>query len=389
MASIGSVLDDLRGEDAFYRVTNNPRLQLGQRNRPFLMSRFLPEVQKDARVIREEALQIRSIIARDAPRSAPVTLRGQNKVGRITAEMIDSNTGASFEGEMYEGIQRMLMTGNSMQAMADMLNYSETQVGIPLAMLREKYRCDAIVNARIIRQGDGDFYEVVDYDNPPGNRYSIPSGTVGSPAGWHSPTYDLYQDLVGIRDTLLADFGLTINATITTTKMKSLINRNTATKTYGGSVTVVQGGAIGSVDATSPQMKAIYGAMAFHDLPSREGVNFFTYDSRYDIEVQGGTANLTTSTERFIPNNVFIMICSTGRNGMIDLPDSVNPIPLFDTLGYTGIGKVIGEARPGVKIQSFLEEKHPPHIEFEGVQCALPVIQDPKCIIVLTINDPV
>lgn len=351
------------------------------------MSRFLPERPIEDRVIREERLQIRSIIARDAPRNAPVTLRGQAKVGRMTAEMIDSNTGAEFNGEMFEGLQKMLGRTDSMESAArSLLDFTETQVSVPLATLREKYRCDAIVKARIVRRGDGDFYEVVDYDNPAGTRFSVPSGTVAAPAGWHDTGYDLYQDIVGLRDRIKEDEGLEISAIITTQRMLSLMNRNDYTQLYGAGATV-EAGKITKVDVTR-QGQALFGALAYHDLPAVRGENFFTYDGRYDVEVPGGTSSLVASTERFIPNNVFIMLCQTGRDAEIDLGDDVEPFPLFDTLGYTGIGKVLGENRPGVKVQDFLEERHPPHIDFEGVQCCLPVILDAKYIYVITIPDP-
>lgn len=386
-----SLVEQLRDEDAFYRVSNSTSLQLGTRDRPFMMSLFLPEETVTDNIIRDERVEMKSVIARDAARAQPVVYRKAGRVGRQLVELGDSNTGAQFTGDMYEQLMHTLSGGTEQsqeEAATTLLNYEQMQIALPLAILREKQRCDAVVYARVIREGDGNFYEVVDYPNPAGHRFSVPSGTLGSPAGWYNLTgYDPFSDIVGIRDSLITNEGISISRIITTQKMYSLLNRNQIVQQYGGVITRHTNDApfVGGVNMQGMmQNNAILGALAHHGLPSTPGEDFFLYDGRYDVESQ----DKSKSTERFIPDNVLIMLGTTARSAEIELGDDIEPLPLYNTLGYTALGRPLGTSRSGVKTGVFTNDRHPPSIDFEGNQTSLPVIQDADRIVVITIPDP-
>jgi hypothetical protein len=254
-----------------------------------------------------------------------------------------------------------------------LLQWEESQIARPLAILRERYRCQAVVDARIVRKGDGGFYEVVDYPNPEGHRITVPSGTFDSPAGLYDREYDIWEDIVSRRDSLLTTEGLTVSTLITTQKMVSQFSRHPITQSYGGAA---PGGG-------NMQPNAFQGALAYFNLPSTMGENLWLYDSMYDVE----STDKRTSRARFIPDNVVIMLCNTNREETIQLGDDVDPAVFYDTLGYTAIGPVSGEAQPFVKVQMFPQQRHPAGIIYEGVQCAFPILQEPDAIVVIRYPD--
>jgi hypothetical protein len=77
-----------------------------------------------------------------------------------------------------------------------------------------------------------------------------------------------------------------------------------------------------------------------------------------------------------------LFVSFTGQDRNIDLGD--NDRVAAETLGYTAVGRGVGQAGPGrVVIANAFDDK-PPRIHAEGWQTSLPVITEPEAIAVIT-----
>ena len=77
------------------------------------------------------------------------------------------------------------------------------------------------------------------------------------------------------------------------------------------------------------------------------------------------------------------MFATTGRDQSIDLADQ-EPLIVFDTLGYTAIGRAAGQTNAGRVIKTrVIDDSKPPRIEGEGWQTSLPVIQEPEALYII------
>jgi hypothetical protein len=97
-----------------------------------------------------------------------------------------------------------------------------------------------------------------------------------------------------------------------------------------------------------------------------------TYDLQYPT--QSGTAY-------FLPRNCFVVIGSTGENRQILADEGI--FPLYNTLGYYGIGRVEGYKQPGPIIHVDTYDKKPVSIVGEGYMTGFPVITNPESICVI------
>ena len=97
-----------------------------------------------------------------------------------------------------------------------------------------------------------------------------------------------------------------------------------------------------------------------------------TYDLLYRTQVGSG---------RFMADNCLVFVCASGRDETVDWGDGQRFIP--DTLGYTAIGRAVGQQSPGRVLQVEPKRNKPPRLELEAWQTSLPVITEPEAIAVI------
>lgn len=359
MADIVTLINQMVSDGIGRRLATNPRVQFGTPSQPLLGATLLPEQNREQNDYREDSIRYRTVIANSSTRYSPPQKKGSALIGTMRVELAESDVASELTAQQYDYLIKLLNTGGDMQALANLIRFLDTGVIQPLALLREQQRWQAIENAQVIRLGDNNYNETVDYPNPIGHRPTV-GGT------WSSNSYDPMDDIYAAVEFLAAK-GYTVNRIIGRTKVRNILKKNTKIVARGSKVTIVGGNITNTTGRVSnAELDDIFGD---DNLPP-----FETYDGHYLTQ---------TGMGYFIGDGSLIMACTTGRSQDIDLGDG-EVLSLPNTLGYTAIGVPTGQAQPGIRtvLKDYGDEK-PPRIEASGWQTSLPILQDPEALMVL------
>ncbi len=357
---------DLEDRGYLDRLANSPRIQFGPARQEFIGARFLPERQVPQNSFRESEIRFKTFVANDGTRFSPVQLK---RGGRLQASMLvelgHQDIGSEFTGPEYDAWVALLRavrpgTTPSMEQMQTILDWTDMNLVRPLAVKNELQRWQAIINAQVPLVGDGGYIGMVNFPNPAGHR-------VVAGGNWSDPTYDPMDDILA-QAQVLYDKGYAVNASVTSSKVVGILQKNPkiaerangAIKIVGGMLET-QGGRV-----TRAQLDNMFQA---------EGLPPITInDQRYDT---------VSGSQRFVPDDTFTMLATTGRTVEIDLGAEDDQRILNDTLGYLAIGRAVGQASPGRVVLLTPFRNKPPRIEGEAWQTSFPVIQDPEAITVI------
>jgi ribosomal protein L36 len=357
--NLAAFLEQLKADGRLDELATNPAAQFGVRPVNLMGAQFLPERLQPLNMYKETQIRYRTFMANSASRYSPVQLKqGGQLVGSMSVELGESDVGVEITAQDYDYMLELLNNGSSQDAAARLLGLLDVQVNQALAILNEKQRWDAILDASVIRTGDNGYSETVTYPNPAGHRINA-GGT------WSIDSYDPFADLLAIREAA-EDKGQVITRIVTSSATQAIFMRNEKVVRRSGSVTVITPSETYTDTADLARVQAKVQELG---LPPIEVYNQRYYD-------QEGTAG------RFLPVGNMVFFCSTGRTEVIE-PQAGDPLYLEDTLGYMGIGRAAGQSGPGrvLRVEAF--DNKPPRIEAEGWQTALPVIMDPEAVFVL------
>lgn len=358
MPDISTLVNSMLSDGSVQAVARNRRAAFGRQNRRYLGATLLPEKTVPQNAYRDYSIKYRTNIANDSARYSPVQLKKGSLAGSMLVELGDSDIGDEFSSELYDALILLLQQNASMSAVASITNWLDTAVNLALIEHNERQRWQAIVDAQVIRQGDNEYYEEVDYPDPAGHR-------VAQSAAWSTGTTDIFDDIATQAD-LLASKGFTLSRIITSRNVASIMSANATIRTRTNRVTVNGSGQITSTTGRA-QLADINAMLGADGLPNIE-----LYDLQYRTQTGSGY---------FLPRDVMVLVATTGRDETIDLGDSEELFP--DTLGYTAIGRAAGQSEPGRVIRMQAYENKPPRIEAEGWQTSLPVISEPEAISVI------
>lgn len=364
--TLAQLLAQMERDAVGQRLANNPLAQFGTTAREYLGASLLPERQVPENRFHDESVKYRTIIANAGTRYSPSQKKKGAIVGGVDVILGNSDIASELTSQEYDALLNMLRRaaaggGNpTMQAMAQIVRFLDTTVVTPLIELNEVWRWQAIVDAVVQARGDGDYHEDFTYPNPAGHR-------VAQIAPWSTDTTDIWEQ-ISTQVQLLTDKGFSNFRFITSRRVVGIMSGNDKMKARAGRITVDAGGQITAQfgRATRSQINA---AFSEDGLPAIE-----TYDLVY---------RTSTGSGRFLKDNVFVIVGTTGRNEAIDLGDGSVEV-VENTLGYLGVGRPAGQSGPGrvVRMESF--DNKPPRIESEGWQTSAPVILEPEAISVIT-----
>ncbi|MBE2223852.1 MAG: major capsid protein [Anaerolineae bacterium] len=353
-----TLLRQFSNESGYENIARNPLAQFGRRGRAYVGATLLPERPAPANAYREDNISYRTVIANLGTRYSAAQKKGGDLVGSFMVELAESDIAREFTGQMYDALLAHLQRNASMEAVASFTNWLDTTVNLALVELLEKWRWEAIVNGVIHATGDNKLSEDIVYADPVGHR-------VVAAAAWSNNATDPFEDINAMVQ-LLADKGYNVNRIITGRDVISIMAGNDKVKTRTGVAVVSATGQIMSA-AGRASLENINGALQADGLPVIE-----TYDLQY--RTQEGTGF-------FLPRGTMTLACTTGRMEDVDLGDDTRTI--YDTLGYTAIGRGAGQAGNGRVIRAEAFDNKPPRIEAEGWQTALPVITEPEALAVI------
>ncbi len=379
----------------FKRLALNPLAQFGAEDQPLLGARFLPEILVPENSYQEDQIRYRVNPALDGTRYSPAQMqRGGMLIGQLKVDLGYTDTADEFTGQMHDGLVKLLMRGGDMEAIAQVVRWSDNALVRPHTIKNELQRWDAIIRAQVVRTGSDGFKETVPYYAPAGHRPTVGGGTVGAPAGWYAASgYDPYDDIfAGVQK--LEDLGYQVTDMIGTGKTLSVLKTNPEVVKRTSKVIVNAGGQLqGSTGRVS--MSDLQMINQDEDLPP-----FTKYNAGYET---------ATGFKRYLdsPNSDRDYLILIGRSGLqwdmktdyasrVDGvtgtydPEAleVKDLTINNTLGYYGVGRNVGQSSSGRTIHTEAQMKKPVGLYGEAYQTGLPVIQEPQAIYVIQVMRP-
>lgn len=370
---IYGVVDELLTSGQLDDVLVNPLAQFGPENQRYVGAEILPEQNRDLLMYEEMDIAYRTVVATAQSRYSPPVLMGAGQlVGKVDVKLGHSGIARQFTGQDYDAVTRLLRrTGDAaaqeMEAAGRLLGFVDVAILRAMLQYNEAQRWQAMVYGQVIAKGANGFREVFDYVKPAGHR-------VAAGGDWSNAAYDPWADVLAMVE-MLADKGYTVSRIITSRKVVNKLMRNVNVARRAGGNFVIP------VASQNGQMWQEYAGRMTQEflmaLAANEGLPpFEIYDGRFRTE----TGNL-----RFLPEGCMVFICETGRDQTIaENLDTEDQYVLANTLGYTAIGPISGEAEPGRRIIVRTPNELPKRIEFEAMQASIPVIQDPEAFAVIS-----
>lgn len=360
---IRTLLEELVEGGTFERIARNRLAQFGTRSRRLIGAELLPSQDVDANAYTDDTVRYRTVVGNAGTRYSPVQIKGGALTGSVKVELFNTDIGSELSARDYDALLRYLARQDTMAATAQVTSFVDTTVNQALEELREVYRWQAIEKAEVNLRGDNGYVEDIPYSNPANHR-------AGAADDWTDDTYDPFDDIFD-RVQLLADKGFVVSRIFASRRVLSIMGANA--KVRGRSGTVVVNAANGDFIAAGGRasLSQINAALAAEGLPPIELI-----DLQY---------RTMTGTQRFISDNVMIFVAQTGRDVELDLGDEEALEPLQNTLGYTAVGRAVGQADQGRVILVRQFEDKPPRLEAQGWETIAPVILEPEAI--ATIED--
>jgi hypothetical protein len=354
-----SLVSRMNDEGKFKMIARNPLAQFQAPRRRYIGAELLPERTVEENMYRETDVRFRTIVANDGTRYSPTQKRAGDLVGYVDVDLGNSDIAREMTGREYDALIKLLMRNNDMEAMARIANWSDTVLNRALLEKAEKERWEAIVNAQVVRKGDNNYEELVQFSNPAGHR-------VTPTTPWSTDSYDPFVDIFAILDFLAAK-GYMVSRILSSRQNVSILANNAKVQTRTSRVVVSSGGglqqSLGRADLLS-----INSLLQADGAPAIE-----LYDLQYRSQ---------TGSYRFLPADAMVFVCTTGRDENMDAGDS-QLITIQDTLGYYGVGRAAGQPDSGRVINMTPKMDKPPRIEGEAYQTSFPVILDPEAIAVI------
>lgn len=365
--NIAALIAYLLSSGTLGEVVNRPMAQFGTDTEPLIGARFLPEMPKRQNEYREHDIRFKTIVAPHASRFSPVQNRGGESVSSMLVTLGESDIGADFTGEMYDGLlEYLLQLGDgaipSMEQLASLINWLDIRIVRALKVRNEVDRWQAIFKGEVPIKGDGGYEDLVVYEKPAGHR-------VAAGGDWGNPAYALYNDITAMVS-LLRGKGYQIGAIVCGEAVITKILKNQDLKTRAGRVVVNGAGQIQGAPASLMTRADLNAILADDNLPPITEYNgMFSRPSTI-----GGWTN-----DFYVPRDSIAFLGLTGRQGFYRDANNV-PQVIPNVLGYTGIGRPAGQTTPGARVLLQAFEDKPPRVNAQGWQTSLPVIQDPEAI---------
>lgn len=384
-----------RDQDGYFkRLALNPLAQFGAEQQPLLGARFLPEVLVPENSYTEDQVRYKTKPALDGSRYSPAQMqRGGMLVGTIKVDLGNTDTADEFTGQQHDGIVKLLMRGGDQEAIARIIRWGDTSLLRPHTIKNEIQRWDALIRAQVTRKGVDGFVETVPLYAPAGHRPTVSGGSVGSPAGWYSDSYDPYDDIfLGIET--LNNLGYDVTDMLCTGKLSAVMKTNGEVVKRTSKVIVNASG----------QLQGSTGRVTMADLQAineDEGLPPLTvYNSGWEAPDRFRRFLDSPANDR----DYLVMIGRSGLqwdmktdyasrldgvSGTYD-PEAleVQDLTINNTLGYYGVGRNVGQSSSGRTIHTEAQMRKPVGLYGEAYQTGFPVVQEPQAIYVIQVMRP-
>jgi hypothetical protein len=355
MADLLSLVSRMRDEGKFQQIARNPLAQFQAPRRRYIGAELLPERRVNENRYREEDVKFRTIVANDGTRYSPAQKKSGDLIGSVDVDLGNSDIAREITGREYDALITLLSRNDNIQAIARITQWADTVLNRALLEKSEKERWEAFVNAQVVRRGDNNYEELVNFSNPAGHRV-VPS------TPWSDDTYDPFADIFGMLD-FLSSKGYQVGRIVTSRQSVSKMANNAKVQARAGRIIVASGGGL-QQSLGRADLATINSLLQADGAPPME-----LYDLQYRTQ---------TGSARFLPADAMTFFCLTGRDENIDTGDT--GLTIQDTLGYYAVGRAVGQSDSGRVINMMPKDDKPPRIEGEAYQTSFPVVLDPEAI---------
>ena len=368
---IWSLMRDLIQSDEPMTLARNPMIQFGAGNRRYLGAELLPERLVDQNEFTEDKIEYFTVIANDGTRYSEPQLKEGSLLGSFEVRLGEVDIARQLTGRDFDAIKKVAVN-NPEGAKRQLIGWMNTAVNLAMVEKAEVQRWQALCSASVPIKGlDGREYSVP-LSNPAGHRVTVSGGSTGSPAGWYSPTYDPFVDIFAQKQ-LLSNKGYQVTRIIGDTQIVAVMANNPIVQARVGTLTVTSGTLTSRAGLASPAAINSYLTGNF-GLPPIE-----TYDLTYRDQL---------GSNFFKPQGSLVMVCSTGRNEMLETGNDATDFEINDTLGYYAIGTAVGEDIPGRVIRARASDMKPVGMDAQGFTTCFPVLTAPESVAVINVSKP-
>lgn len=374
--SLLTLATELKADGAFDRIMLNSLSQLGSvsmlnMNRELMGAKLLPDEMRRRNEYKEQAVRYRTVVATDGTPYTPAQLVKGAMVGSMKVELGHHDVKVEMDASQLEALEDLIqMEAESrgegaaeLLAQQQLLNWVDTSVNLSLQFKKEVQRWQAIVDAQVSRVFPGGTTETVSFPNPTGSRFN--AGGV-----WSSDAYDPMEDIIAACNRLWG-LGFNIDRMITSTNVVSIMALNEKIRTRAGYLST-SGGSVLPVSISGYGLADVNSAIRRSGSGNNTLPDIVTYDLQYPTQ---------TGTSYFLPRNCFVIIGSTGEDRQLLVDERI--FPLYNTLGYYGVGRVEGYKKSGPIVHVDTYDKKPVSIVGEGYMTGFPVITNPEAICVI------
>ena len=388
--SLDRFYQELVDEQYFTQIALDPLAQFGSESQALIGATLIPERLVEANSYVETQVRYRTLPALDATRYSPAQMqKSGHLVGELKVDLGHTDTASELTGQDHDGMIKLLENASSTQATANAIDWVNRTLIRPHIIKNEAQRWQAMALGSVARNGSNGYLETVSYHQESGHVLTIPGGTVGVPAGWHDPAYDIMAD-VSAAQQVLEDKGYMVRGVYSTGKLISLMQQNTEIAKRTSRVVV---------DATG-QITAATGRVTFAELNAiaqEDGLPSFTkYNAGYetangfkrylDVADDADYMVFVGSTNRMWDMATDYVGYTTGTAENVFVDGAFDP--LEGVLGYYGVGRNVGQGASGRTVMTELQTRKPQGLYGEAYQAGLPVILEPQALCVIKVVRP-
>ena len=391
--TIKELLLQIQDDGLFESYMIDPLAQFETELGALLGARLLPEQLHAENSYKETQIRWKTRPALDNNRYSPTQMQtGGRLVSSFNVDYGYTDTQSAFDPKEYDDFMMYLNRGGDEQAIAAAINWAERTLLRPHTIKNEIQRWQALLLGTVERLTVDGQMDPITYYQEPGHKVWVPGGTVGTPAGWHSPTYSILGDLItGVEK--LEDLGYQAVGMYATPAIYRLMRSNEEMVKKNSTVRVDNADQLVSTNVRMTEA-GIATVLLDEELPplttyntGYESINGFkrymNVEDGYDYLLIAGST--TRNWDMAID---YQGTTETDVSGFTDGAfDNVN-FRINNVLGYHGIGRNAGQAAPGRTVNTWVETRKPGGLGGESYQTGLPVIQDPQAYYVIRVQQP-
>jgi hypothetical protein len=374
MADLLSFVNEFTNARYPEMIARDPRVQFGTPDRTYLGAQIMPMQLSDTNIIAEDLARFEVVVANDGDALSPPQIKQGAGGAELTVKLGHIDLAAQMTGRDMKRLGNLLNSNDRAPAEEFLSRWLTRAIALGMAEKEEAQRWQLLSDAAVTVNYLDQPARTLAFPNlnPDGHRVTVPSGTVGAPAGWYAPAFDPMRETIIPLKIMLEQLGLMVNRIVTSTKLRDgvLASNEAMMRRSGATLITNDAGGLQTIDRNLSDVGTRFLA---NGLPAPE-----VYNLQYKTQV---------GTNRFLNETKFIMIASTGRDAEIDLGDEGVRV-IDNTLGYYGVGVSDGQPAPGAVLTTRYSDLKPVGIYSEGYLEGFPVLMEPEAVVVITIPEP-